>query len=282
MPAGVVSLSDDVRVGRSVIAVDWSGAVDDRGENLWLAHCVDGELVELRNGWRRAAVVERIITLAGAYPGSIVGLDFSFAFPRWFAEERGWLTHLDMWRDVRSLGEGWLRDCPLPFWGRPGRKRGDEEQFRETEREIAARWAVRPKSTFQIGGAGAVGTGSVRGMPHLLTLEEAGCAIWPFAVESATASLATVVEMYPRLLTGPVVKRRREARDLMLAAMAETAAAGASATHRRLMDVAATSEDAFDAAMSAIHMHAYVSGSAGPGVPMPGNVTIEGRVWEPR
>ena len=42
---------------RSVIAVDWSGAADDRGENVWLAHCVDGELVELRNGWRRAEIV---------------------------------------------------------------------------------------------------------------------------------------------------------------------------------------------------------------------------------
>ena len=39
--------------------------------------------------------------------------------------------------------------------------------------------SVRPKSTFQIGGAGAVGTGSLRGMPHLLTLREAGCAVWP-------------------------------------------------------------------------------------------------------
>lgn len=263
-------------VSHSVIAVDWSGAADDRGASLWLAHCVDGELVELRNGWRRGAVVERIISLAEVHPGSIVGLDFSFAFPRWFAVDQGWSTHLDMWSDVRSLGEAWLRECPLPFWGRPGRKRGVEEQYRETERDIAARWSVRPKSTFQIGGAGAVGTGSVRGMPHLLTLGEAGCAIWPFVCESDVAPLATVVEMYPRLLTGPVVKRRRDAREEMLTGMIVE---GASATHRGLMELAATSEDAFDAAVSAIRMHAYLSD--GSGVPGPVTATIEGRVWEP-
>ena len=55
---------------------------------------------------------------------------------------------------------------------------------------------------FQIGGAGAVGTGSIRGMPHLLTLADSGFTIWPFV----SGGLPTVVEIYPRALTGPVNK----------------------------------------------------------------------------
>ena len=38
-----------------------------------------------------------------------------------------------------------------------------------------------PAWWFQIGGAGAVGTGSIRGMPHLLTLARNGFGIWPFS-----------------------------------------------------------------------------------------------------
>ncbi len=268
---------------RSVIAVDWSGAADDRGENVWLAHCVDGELVELRNGWRRAEIVDRVTTLASSYPDSVVGLDFSFGFPGWFAAEHGWSTAVDMWADVRDSGEKWLRCCPQPFWGRPGHRRGPEEQFRVTEREVAQRWSVRPSSTFQIGGAGSVGTGSIRGMPHLLSLAEAGCAIWPFTATSALPMpAATVVEMYPRLFTGPVVKRRRSPRELVLATLPSPG--GTHIAHERLLELAAISEDAFDAAVSAIRMHAYLSVGLGNLVtspPAPVCCRIEGAIWEP-
>ena len=71
------------------------------------------------------------------------------------------------------------------------------------------RWpASGAKSTFQIGGAGSVGTGSLRGMPHLRRLRQAGFSIWPFH----SASPWTVMEIYPRLLTGPVHKSSHEHR----------------------------------------------------------------------
>lgn len=276
---------------RSVIAVDWSGAADDRGETVWLAHCVDGELVELRNGWRRVEIVDRVTTLATSYPGSVVGLDFSFGFPGWFAAERSWSTPVEMWADVRDSGEDWLGSCPLPFWGRRGHRRGPEEQFRVTEREVAQRWSVRPSSTFQIGGAGSVGTGSIRGMPHLLSLAEAGCSIWPFSSTSTTTSAhatptatptATVVEIYPRLLTGPVVKRRRSAREHVLATLPSLG--GTHGTHRRLLELAGTSEDAFDAAVSAVRMHTYLSVGLRSLVTPPAtraSTGIEGAIWEP-
>jgi hypothetical protein len=67
--------------------------------------------------------------------------------------------------------------------------------------------AVRAKSIFQIGGAGAVGTGSVRGMPHLLTLAKNGFGIWPFS-----EGWPRVVEIYPRALTGPLNKGHERTR----------------------------------------------------------------------
>ena len=49
----------------------------------------------------------------------------------------------------------------------------------EAERAARVR-GIAPKSVFQIGGAGSVGTASLRGMPVLQRLREAGFAVWPF------------------------------------------------------------------------------------------------------
>lgn len=54
------------------------------------------------------------------------------------------------------------------------------DELRRTDRERPAVGGIRPTSGFQIGGAGAVGTGAVRGMPMLARLRAAGFAIWPF------------------------------------------------------------------------------------------------------
>jgi hypothetical protein len=102
---------------------------------------------------------------------------------------------------------------------------------------------IRPKSVFQIGGAGAVGTGSLRGMPSLLRLSDAGFAIWPF--DAVTDR--TVFELYPRLCTGPVKKSDPVARA---GAVLEWMVRGA--LDDRLALLAASSEDAFDAAVSAL------------------------------
>ncbi|MBA2262515.1 MAG: hypothetical protein H0W03_07595 [Solirubrobacterales bacterium] len=101
----------------------------------------------------------------------------------------------------------------------------------------------QPKSVFQIGGAGAVGTGSLRGMEHLATLAEADCSIWPFD----PPGWPRVVEIYPRLLTGKVHKSRHRER---LGHLEEHFAALPEPWRER----AAGSEDAFDAAVSALRM----------------------------
>ena len=119
----------------------------------------------------------------------MIGLDFAFGFPAWFAGELGAREIEDVWRHAATEGERWLRDCAPPFWGRPGCGRPAlPSHFRLSELALKG-----PKSVFQVGGAGAVGTGSIRGMPLLLRLREAGFAIWPFHEGSPR-----VVEIYPR------------------------------------------------------------------------------------
>lgn len=82
------------------------------------------------------------------------------------------------------------------------------DDLRRTDREAPAIGGIRPKSVFQIGGAGAVGTGSLRGMPILKRLRDAGFAVWPFDAPRWPC----VVEIYPRLLTGAVNKGSAGAR----------------------------------------------------------------------
>ncbi len=102
---------------------------------------------------------------------------------------------------------------------------------------------MQPKSPFQIGGAGAVGTGSLRGIPLLLTLRRAGFCIWPFHA----MAFPLAMEIYPRTFTGPVRKSSREARAEFLDRSCREAGAAA-------IEIATGSEDAFDALGSVIGM----------------------------
>lgn len=282
-----------VRAGSTrVVAVDWSGAKVGPEKRIWLAEVVGGEVVRLEDGRSRAEVIDEVISIGAAsrlaQEHLVVGLDFAFGFPiaianRMFAD----LDSRSVWSAVRDEGEDWLRECEPPFWGRPGKpnphgERGIletrfEAQFRATELALRAE-GLSPKSILQIGGAGSVGTGSLRGMPHLLTLAEAGFSIWPF--DEATD--LTVFEMYPRIHTGPVVKSSELARKQYLADRDLPADVLAST---------AKSEDAFDALISALDISAILrSGSdsyCGAHLtfdrePLPPKALAEGWVWTGR
>lgn len=250
------------------VAVDWSGAKNPAGK-IWLAEAVDGRLERLEALATREAAVQRIAAYQRFDEQTIVGLDFSFSFPEWFCRELGAQSVLDVWRAVAASGEGWLEQCAAPFWGRPGRRRPDLiAHLRKTEERVRE-FECRPTSTFQIGGAGAVGTGSLRGMPHLLTLRDTGCAVWPFD----TPGHVTLIEIYPRLLTGPVTKSREAAR----AAYLDAVAASWNESHRR---EAEQSEDAFDAAISALEMNARATALT-PHHALDDVAKIEGEIWVP-
>jgi len=250
------------------VAVDWSGKLKGAAESLWQAEVCDGKLTELRNGLPRGELITKLIELAGEDSRMVVGLDFAFSFPAWWCEEEGWSSGKDVWAAMGHRGEELLEACEAPFWGCPGKRNPHPKSrlYRRTER---GEGATRPKSVFQIGGAGAVGTGSVRGMPHLLTLAENGFGIWPFS-----DGWPRVVEIYPRVLTGRVNKGRWAERHTYLFRRFPE-------QPRDLLERAAGSEDAFDAAVSALVMsehEAELQALARPAGPEYG---IEGAIWRP-
>jgi hypothetical protein len=251
-----------------IIAVDWSGKIKGPEESLWRAEISDGKLTDLRNGLDRGELIAKLLELGEAEPNMVIGLDFAFSFPAWWCEENEWSNVEDVWSGIAHGGEDLLAGCEAPFWGRPGKRNPHQKArlYRQTERSEDA---IRAKSVFQIGGAGAVGTGSVRGMPHLLTLAKNGFGIWPFS-----EGWPRVVEIYPRVLTGPVNKGRWSARhDYLVEHFPEQP--------RDLLERAAGSEDAFDAAVSALVMSEREAELAVLGPLAEAPFRIEGRIWRP-
>ena len=252
-----------------VLAIDWSGKLKRAEEFLWLADVHDGKLVDLRNGLTREQLISRVIETAKEGPEIVVGFDFAFSFPRWWCTERGWTKAQNVWGAMAQEGEELLATCQDPLWGRPGRPNPHPANrlYRRTDRDAGVGAA---KSVFQIGGAGAVGTGSIRGMPHLLTLAENGLSVWPFTVDGGPS----VVEIYPRALTGPVRKSSwRERHNLLFDRFPDQAVA--------LLERAAGSEDAFDAAVSALVMSSRHAELRTLARPSGSDYEIEGKIWRP-
>lgn len=257
-----------------VIAVDWSGAAAGAARAIWIARVDDdGRLDLLENGRTREGVRDWLIAEGerAAREGRrlVVGLDFAFSMPAWFVRACGCADGPGLWRTVAAgLGERWLRECPPPLFGRAGTKRPtDVDVFRQTEIGLSA------KSVLQIAGAGSVGTGSIRGMAVLAALVEAGWGVWPF-VDGAAGHVA--VEIYPRLCTGPVVKTDAAARR----AFVRTTCGDRLG---RFAGAAAASDDAFDAAISALVMYDHAADLAGLRAAGADAVErVEGAIWRPR
>ena len=175
-----------------VIAVDWSGARARRAQTSAIRVAVvrDGSHWELSGGRTRVETIDYVLTCE---PPVIVGLDFSFGVPEWFARSRGCTTIEDVWALAGSDGEMWLGPTP-PFW----RARCDvprEQRFRRCEERLRAA-GFPAKSIFQLVGNGQVGAGSIRGMPLLARLRAEGFTIWPFEA----ASDRTAIEIYPTVM----------------------------------------------------------------------------------
>ncbi|HEX5095401.1 MAG TPA: hypothetical protein VFX21_05280 [Acidimicrobiia bacterium] len=175
-----------------VIAVDWSGANAAAAQRraIWTTTIRDGRVVESVGGRTRADVVDALVQRDEPM---IVGLDFSFSVPHWFACAHACHDVDAVWKLAQVRGDDWLRPTP-PFW----RERCAVplgQRFRRCETRLRGE-GFQPKSLFQLVGNGQVGAGSVRGMPLLATLRGAGFAVWPFDA----AAERTVMEMYPSLL----------------------------------------------------------------------------------
>ena len=208
----------------------------------------------------------------------VVGFDFSFSYPAWFLRELGIESAPEFWELVAGgRGEEWLhRDCAdVRFWGRVGPLRHGKKpaefcgehahrMLRRAETvlkvraeitdplQVAKIAGIAPKSVFQIGGAGSVGTASLRGMPGLLRLRSAGFKIWPYDAPALDRA-PLVVEIYTRLMTGAVIKSSEAARTAYLAKKQRENALYAGISPRVLAK-AKGSEDAFDALVTAMVM----------------------------
>jgi hypothetical protein len=267
-----------------VVGVDWSG---DQGPGqrrkiwagVWMASGSSSKVgkVTLENGRTRVELMEWLVELAKETPRMVVGFDFTFSYPAWFLRELGIGSAPEFWRLVADgQGEKWLhKDCEDGrFWGRAGSQRhgkkpaefSGEHAHRMLRRaetvlkvreemtdplQIAKIAGIAPKSVFQIGGAGAVGTASLRGMPGLLRLRSAGFKIWPY--DAPLVKKPLVVEIYTRLMTGAVNKSSEAARTAYLAKKRKENALYAWLS-RGVMAKARGSEDAFDALVTAMVM----------------------------
>lgn len=273
---GVVSPRPDHASAR-VIAVDWSGRKgSDQKRFLWVAEAVDGELVSLENGRSRSEVVDWLIDEAGRDNNLVVGLDFAFSLPSWYLEQRR-LTVRELWATLahesltpimKQVGlASWFNQPEPPFWlnSRTGAGLTPAREYRRTD-ELARSAGALAMSVFKLVGPGHVGRQSLYGMQALHRLSAAGFHIWPFD----PGSLPVVVEIYPRLLTGRITKSDPAARDAYLRSVA-------MATKFRAR--AAASEDAFDAAISAIGMAAAAQELVA--LPHEPDYALEGKIWPP-
>ena len=191
-----------------ILAVDWSGARTGAHRAIWLAEARDGRIVRLEGGRSREQLVAHLLEEAERNPELVAGLDFAFSLPEWFLRAQGIDGVSNAWDLVSREAEAWLCDPEPPFW-RERKPPGDG--FRRTELECGG----RPKSVFQLVGAGQVGTGSLRGIPFLPQLRER-FAIWPFD----EPRLPLLVEIYPRLYARDGAYPNEHARDAAVSALA--------------------------------------------------------------
>lgn len=256
----------------SAIAVDWTGVRAGEARKLWMAEVHAGELVRLERGRTRAELTAHLVELAARQPRLIVGLGFAFSFPCWFLRHLGVAGPTELWERVRSRGESWLASCDAPFWGLPGHPRPPGPPAlgsRGTERRRPPLAGTVPKSVFQVGGQGTVGTASLRGMPFLAQLRRAGLAVLPFDAPRPPL----VLEIYPRYLTGSVEKSSPSARALYLSQHFPR-------SRRDHWRMATASEDAFDALVGAHCLADHVDHVL-TSPPADDSERLEGRIWWP-
>jgi hypothetical protein len=260
------------------MAVDWSGrSGPDQRRAIWLAEAIDGELVRLEDGRTRIELVDWLIAETNRDPDLIVGFDFAFSLPAWYLQARR-LTPRQLWAlladealtpAMQKYGLArWMNGPETPFWtmSQDQARLRPLQMFRRTENDMRLP-GVQPKSAFQLIGAGQVGRGSLYGMQALHRLTGAGFQVWPFD----RPALPLIVEIYPRVLTGSVRKNSQSERERYLEAVP---------LPPELRRLAASSEDAFDAAISAVVMADRAQELQA--LPEEPGYAIEGKIWAPR
>ncbi len=222
-----------------VVVVDWSAASAPRRgrDSIWMATLdVGGRAVE--NLATRRTAERRIADLVDGGGGrrTLLGVDFSLGYPSGTAAALGLAG--PPWRAMWALLEAEVSDGernannrfrvaaglnrragdrPGPFWGRPPAQAVDGlsrtkpdgielPEWRATERALRAH-GRRPFSSWQLLGAGCVGSQSLLGIPVLERLRRGGgdrVHVWPFTTGLAVPQVApgdlVVAEVWPSLV----------------------------------------------------------------------------------
>jgi len=300
-----------------LVAVDWSG---DKGpgqkKKIWagvwtrsVRGRIDGGKVTLEGGRTREELTAWLVEMAEETPRMVVSMDCCFSYPAWFLEEHGCRTVFEFWRHVAAgHGERWLgttcteAERDLRFWGRPHKRplqfcgEGYPTMMRRTDWEnkieqgleggdperAAKMKGITPKSPFQIGGSGSVGTGSLRAMEWLLKLHESGFRVWPYQDAAlGDEPKPLLVEMYTRLLTGAVKKSNPEARRVYLKARRSAEPGLYGGLAREVLEKAQNSEDAFDALVCCVEMVRHKEEFAELRATRDDTLRLEGITWRP-
>jgi len=119
-------------------------------------------------------------------------------------------------------------------------------------------------------------------MPWLMKLREEGFRVWPFESSFLGRDRARplLVEIYTRLLTGPVKKSNAAARREYLLNKKKTDAAYARLS-RGVLEKAQGSEDAFDALVCCVEMVRWRDEFAGLRGTRDAVLKLEGETWRP-
>lgn len=233
------------------VVVDWSAnSTPKRGrDSIWIA-VLDRDGVVVSNPSTRAAA-ERYVTelVAGDTSArTLVGVDFSLGYPAGTAAAVGWTDH--PWESMtRFLGESIVDDehnsnnrfelaaelnaritaRGAPFWGCPPSCAGETltttkppsfaplPEWRAVE-TVLREQGRRPFSSWQLLGAGAVGSQSLLGIPmvgRLVSRFVGRVSVWPFTtgMRAPTVDPGSVViaEVWPSLV--PIVASNGVVRD---------------------------------------------------------------------
>lgn len=243
-----------------VVVVDWSAnSRPSRGrDSIWIA-VLEGDRISTTNPSTRTEAAGQLDEVCRRVGRTLVGVDFSLGYPT------GTAAALDLdgipWRSTWELLTELVEDAddntnnrfevaaelnarlgagPGPFWGCPPRRRTSRLTTTKVDPSPLAEWrgvehvlrrrGLRPFSSWQLLGAGSVGSQSLLGIPRIVRLEraltEAGrtVAVWPFSGVEPTADVV-VAEVWPSL--HPVAEQEGRVRDeVQVAETARRLAAG--------------------------------------------------------
>ncbi len=222
------------------VIVDWSAnSAPKRGcDSIWIA-VLDGDGLAVSNPPTRACAERQLdgLVASGVDSRTLMGVDFSLGYPAGTSRALG-LTG-SPWRSMSDLVDELVVDddrnannrfevaaslnarmtgSASPFWGCPPAQTAATltstkptassplGEWREVERVLRGR-GRRPFSSWQLLGAGAVGSQSLLGIPmirRLSTRHAERVAIWPFTTGLRTPALdvgsVVVAEVWPSLL----------------------------------------------------------------------------------